>query len=111
MIAVTETILDEIVQKLVHEIAPEKIYLFGSRGRGDARPDSDVDLLIIENEPFGPGHSRKRELARIRRVLSSFRISKDILVYSQDEIVKWQHSVNHIISRSLREGRLLYERS
>ena len=53
MIVVTEAILDEMVDTLVQEIAPEQIYLFGSRARGNARPDSDIDLLIVESEPFG----------------------------------------------------------
>ena len=110
MFAVTEEILDEIVETLVQEIAPEQIYLFGSRARGNARPDSDIDLLIVEREPFGTNRSRRRELARIRRALSLFRVPKDILVYSQDEMAKWQHAVNHIISHCLREGKLLYER-
>jgi predicted nucleotidyltransferase len=110
MIAVTEEILDEMVDILVQEIAPEQIYLFGSRARGNARPDSDIDLLIVESEPFGTNRSRRHELARIRRALSLFRVPKDILVYSRDEIATWQHAVNHIISRCLREGKLLYER-
>ena len=110
MIAVTEEILDEMVDTLVQEIAPEQIYLFGSRARGNARPDSDIDLLIVESEPFGTNRSRRQELVRIRRALSLFRVPKDILVYSRDEMAKWQHAVNHIISRCLREGKLLYER-
>ena len=110
MIVVTEAILDEMVDTLVQEIAPEQIYLFGSRARGNARPDSDIDLLIVESEPFGINRSRRQELARIRRALSLFRVPKDILVYSRDEIAKWQHAVNHIMSRCLRKGKLLYER-
>ena len=110
MITVTEQVMDEMVQAIVREIDPEQIYLFGSRARGKERSDSDVDLLIVEREPFGPNRSRWQELARIRRALSPFRISKDILVYSRDEVAKWQHTVNHIISRGLREGKLLYER-
>ena len=86
MIVVTEEILDEMVDTLVQEIAPEQIYLFGSRARGNARPDSDIDLLIVESEPFGTNRSRRQELARIRRALSLFRVPKDILVYSRDEI-------------------------
>ena len=60
MIAVTEEILDEMVDTLVQEIAPEQIYLFGSRARGNARPDSDIDLLIVESEPFGINRSRRQ---------------------------------------------------
>ena len=39
--------LSEIVAKIVKEIHPERIILFGSRARGDARDDSDVDLMVI----------------------------------------------------------------
>jgi hypothetical protein len=31
-------------------------------------------------------------------------------VYTTDEVAKWQCSINHIIARCLREGKLLYER-
>ena len=110
MIDVTERVLSDMVQAIVREVDPERIYLFGSRARGDARADSDMDLLIVESEPFSPDHSRWQEIKRVRRALSSFRIPKDILVYTADEVTKWQYTVNHIIARALREGKLLYER-
>lgn len=109
MIDVTEEVLNDMVQAIVREVNPERIYLFGSRARGDARADSDMDLLIVESEPFSPEHSRWQEIKRVRRALSSFRIPKDILVYTTDEVTKWQYTVNHIIGRALREGKLLYE--
>jgi uncharacterized protein len=98
------------MNSIVQEVDPERIYLFGSRARGDARADSDIDLLIVESEPFRPDHSRWQEIKRVRRVLSSYRIPKDILVYTTNEVAKWQYTVNHIIARALREGKLLYER-
>ena len=103
--------LAQMSQAIVHAVAPERIILFGSHARGDATTDSDIDLLIIEAIPFGPQRSRRQEIKRIRQALSRFQIPKDILVYSRDEIDKWQHSPNHIIAHSLREGRVLYERS
>ena len=39
--------LDELVQRLVKALDPQMIWLFGSRARGDARPDSDFDLLVV----------------------------------------------------------------
>jgi predicted nucleotidyltransferase len=92
MIIVTEKVLDAIVAAIVQEIDPEQIYLFGSRARGEVRPDSDIDLLIIEQEPFGPCRNRWKELSRIRRTLSQLRIPKDILLYSPEEIAKGQPS-------------------
>ncbi len=73
-------------------------------------PDSDIDLLVVEKEPFGPAHSRRQEINRIRRALSRFRIPKDILVYSASEYTQWQHSVNHVIAHCVREGKVLYGR-
>ena len=103
--------IDEMVTVIVQEIHPERVYLFGSRATGRARAESDLDLLVVEGEGFGPGRSRWRELQRIRKCLARFRGAKDILVYSLDEFEKWRNSVNHIISRAEREGKLLYERS
>jgi predicted nucleotidyltransferase len=111
MIAVTDELLRQMVQAIVGEVAPEAIYLFGSRARGEAGPESDVDLLIVEREPFGPQRPRLAEMARIRRALSAFRVPKDILAFSMDEVAYWQDSLNHITSRCRREGRVLYVRS
>jgi predicted nucleotidyltransferase len=110
MIPVTDALLREMADAIVEAVNPQRIILFGSFARGQAGPNSDVDLLIVEDHPFGVDRNRRQEMGRIRRALSSFRIPKDILVYSADEVTRWQHSVNHIVAHSLREGRLLYER-
>ena len=106
----TRTLLDGVTRALVREVKPEMVILFGSLAAGTAGPDSDLDLLVVEREPFGPRRNRRRELARIRRALSPFRVPKDILVYSADEVERWRNSINHIVARILREGKLLYER-
>lgn len=111
MIEVTDEVLADMVQTIVREVDPERIYLFGSRARGEARQDSDVDLLIIVREPFGPEHSRFQEINRVYRALSSFRIPNDVLLYSSDEFARWSQSLNHVVGRCSREGKLLYARS
>jgi predicted nucleotidyltransferase len=110
MTGVTEQILGDMVQVIVREIDPEQVYLFGSYARGSARDDSDVDLLIVDRTSFGPDHSRFQEINRMYQALTSFRVSKDILLYSSEEFLKWQHSLNHVIGRCYREGKLLYAR-
>jgi len=45
---VDEAVPAEIVQRLVEAVDPDRIILFGSRARGDYRPDGDVDLLLIK---------------------------------------------------------------
>ena len=106
----TDQLLSEIVEAIVLAANPRRVVLFGSRARGDAGPGSDVDLLIVEDLPFGPQRSRWDEIRKVRRALRSFRLPKDILVFSAEEVEKWRDTVNHVVATGLREGRLLYER-
>jgi len=111
MAEVSDDVLQGMVDEIVREVDPDAIVLFGSWARGHAGADSDLDLLIVEPEPFTPHRSRRRELQRVRRALSRFRVPKDLLVYSSDEVARWRRSAGHVIGRAFREGRVLYERS
>jgi uncharacterized protein len=111
MIQITEPMLEKMVESIVREVDPERIVLFGSRARGDAGEESDIDLLVVEREPFGPGRSRLAETNRISRSIAFARVPTDVLLYSAEEVEKWRDSVNHVIGRCRREGRVLYERS
>jgi predicted nucleotidyltransferase len=111
MTTVSEKMLREMAAAVAQEVNPEAIVLFGSYATGAAGPDSDVDLLIIEAAPFGPGRDRRKEMVRLWRALSGFPVSKDILVYSRDEVERWRGARNHVIAHALREGRTLYGRA
>lgn len=106
-----EILLDLMVKTIVSEVAPETIILFGSRARGDARPDSDVDLLVVESEPFSPQRSRRKEAARLYMALRGLAVSKDILLYSREEFESRKNSLSHVVGRAHREGRVLHGRS
>ena len=111
MTQVTDDLLDQMVQAIVAEVDPEQVILFGSRARGDARADSDVDLVVVETEPFGKTRSRRLEAARVYGAVAGFDALTDILIYSRDEVEHWRDSVNHVLARALREGTVLYERA
>lgn len=109
MASATDTeMLSEMARAVVATVHPEQVILFGSHARGDASPQSDVDLLIVESEPFGPHRSRREELRRIRRALTRFRLPKDVLLYSREEVERWKDSPNHVIHRAYREGKVLH---
>ncbi len=111
MVRLSDKLIQRMVEAIVQEVKPERVFLFGSCARNTPTSDSDVDFLIIESEAFGPGRNRWSELRRIRKVLKPFRFPKDILVYSRDEFEKWQDSINHIIAHATKEGKLVYEGS
>jgi predicted nucleotidyltransferase len=100
--------LHDLTEALVQAVRPRQVLLFGSYARGEATRDSDIDLLVVEDEPFGASRSRRGELRRIRRALSRFRVPKDILLYSRDEVRQWRPALNHVIGRAYREGVVLY---
>jgi uncharacterized protein len=63
--------LERIVRQIVGRVDPVAIYLFGSRARGDAREDSDYDLMIVVHDDFPPDQatpSRAFELIARRRI-------------------------------------------
>lgn len=103
-------IIQDIVKAILEATNPERIILFGSSARGEVGPQSDVDLLVVENESSFHDGSRWAESKRRRRALWGVPVAIDILLLTPEEIQKWKDSTNHVIARSMREGKVLYDR-
>lgn len=101
-----DTILLEMVRRILAVGTPQKIVLFGSRARGDARADSDYDLLLVEQSEL-PRHKRA---AHYRRALAGLAGAKDILVWTPEEIAQWRNVPNAFVTEAVQEGVVLYER-
>lgn len=110
MVTLSSDMLASLSERIIHLASPHQVILFGSRARGTANEDSDIDLLIIGDRSSDGPWSRRREIGRIRRGLPVMRVPIDILFFTPDEIEKWRHTTNHVISEALREGKVLYER-
>lgn len=104
---VTESLLAEIVRLIVSAGSPLKVVLFGSRARAEHRPDSDIDLLVVE-ESVLPRYKRSPRYYRATR--GTFP-AREIVVWTPEEIREWESVPNHFVTTALREGRVLYERS
>lgn len=109
MVNIPDDVIERMTRRIVREVHPQRILLFGSWARGEASEHSDVDFLVVEREPFGENRSRRKEAVRIWLCLSEFRVPTAILVYSTSEVAQWKDSDQHVIGMALREGKVLYE--
>jgi len=104
--SVTDELLQEVVRRILSAGSPLKIILFGSRARGTARADSDLDLLIIEESDL----PRYKRAARYLRALVGLFPEKDVVVWTPDEVQEWAEVPHAFITTALREGKTLYAR-
>jgi predicted nucleotidyltransferase len=99
--------LPEAIERIVCRFDPLRIILFGSWARGDARPDSDIDLLVVLPEVENKRHT----MVEIMRALNGLPASKDVLVTTPDEIRRRGDLVGDVLRPALREGKVVYERA
>jgi HEPN domain-containing protein/predicted nucleotidyltransferase len=105
MVALSQDKLDAITNRLVEELRPERIYLFGSRAYGTPHQHSDLDLVIVV--PDGEGGA-KNFYVEAREAVGDIGCDVDILVYTADEFDRrsgWDANFEHTVRN---KGRLLY---
>ena len=89
---------------IIAAIPGAEIRLFGSRAKGNAGPDSDIDLLITAPDSWLQTHNRYKVLAELHRQLGRSDVSLDLLLYSVSEVLERKDWLNHVIARAYREG-------
>ena len=100
-----EALLRKMVDRIRRTAGPERIILFGSRARKDARSDSDFDLLIIK-QSRQPRHERS---ADIYTALADLPAEIEVMVYTPAEVHEWSNVAQAFVTTAMREGRVLYE--
>jgi uncharacterized protein len=94
----------QIAERIGKAAHAQHVYLFGSYARGEARQDSDVDLMVVAESELPP-HKRARELYRLVYP-SPFPL--DILVYTPSEVESERRATSSFVSHVLQEARAVY---
>ena len=100
-----DPLLGKIVQRLVDACQPERIYLFGSRARGDGGADSDYDIMVVVAQSDEPAYRRAQ---RAHSLLWDLGAAADILVWTRDAFDSRVHLRASLPATIAREGRVLY---
>ncbi len=104
---VNKALLSEIVSRLINNLNPLKIILFGSYAYGQPNKDSDLDLLVvIDTKERGV-----RRYAMLSKLLEPRKVPIDIIVKTPGEIEAQLAGFNPFLKEILQRGTLLYEGS
>jgi predicted nucleotidyltransferase len=93
---------------LARQSQVQALVAFGSRARGDARLDSDLDLAVICREPsLTPAEKTERSFG-YRQLLGSVGCGVDLVVVGAADAQHLAGSRWHVMGDVAREGRVLY---
>lgn len=98
-------LLESIISKVLEVITPDKIILLGSHARGDARPDSDYDLLVITKDP----RNELKIAQDIYEKLYNINAAVDIIVKTPESLEKSRKRFVSVVKQALQEGIVVYE--
>ena len=98
--------LKGVVARLVEELDPQAIWLFGSRARGTHRPDSDFDLLAVakENGRFG-----SNDYVKTFRAAGGLGVDCEVVPCSKEDFDEAATLETSFVSQIIKQGRLLFE--
>lgn len=99
-------LIRRMARRIADQFHPERVILFGSYARGDAGPDSDVDLLVVMDVPG----SKREKAVDIGVALHDIPVAKDVIVVRPEEFAWRRHCPGTIERPADTEGKVLYAR-
>ncbi len=103
-LVIDQLLLDEVVARIRDASSPDRIILFGSAATGEMNRDSDLDLLVLVNNPENP----RQESVRIRGRLRGLGWPIDVLVMDKERFDQTKDIVGGLAYPANRYGRVLY---
>jgi predicted nucleotidyltransferase len=96
----------------IRQLIPDaEVRLFGSRARGEARPDSDIDLLITAPDGWLADHDRFALLNQLWGAVARPDVSVDLLLHSRSEAARRALVPGSVVHQAFTEGILLHDPS
>lgn len=102
-LTLSDEVLREVVRRIVEVARPERVLLFGSGARGEARKDSDFDFLVVKR-----GTHRRKLAQEIYVSLIGVGCSVDVVVVTPEDIERFGDSPALVIGTAMREGVEVY---
>lgn len=96
--------IDQVVKQIVEKFKPQKIILFGSYARGNPRPESDVDLLVVMETPL----KDVRQAIEICQQID-YRFGLDLIVHKPKYLAERVKNGDWFLRDVLKEGKVLYD--
>lgn len=96
--------LDRYVGRLVEELEPQAVVLFGSFARGDVHEASDLDLLVVADFP----EAFLERIGRLLELASGLGLPLEPVGYTREEVLAMWQQGNRFLQEVVRTGRLVY---
>lgn len=100
-----EAIPAPLLARIIEVMRPEQIWLFGSRARGDARPTSDWDLLVVVSND---ATDDELDVLHAWQAVRDLRIPADILPVRRSEFEEARDRVGTLVRTVVGEGMQIY---
>ncbi len=101
---IPNSVIRAMTRQIAEQFRPQKIILFGSYARGNPRPESDVDLLIVIDESL----KERQQSLKIRRSLGVL-FGLDLIIYTPKRLARRLEMGDLFLADVLKEGKVLYE--
>ena len=96
-----------VARAVYDAITLESVILFGSRARGDYRPDSDIDLMLIHTERVSNKDYQKASVVAhdaVERIYDTRWIGVDLLTMPKSTYLRCRGGINHVAAQAARDG-------
>lgn len=104
---ITDQVIQEVTRRIVEELNPEEIILFGSYAWGTPHKYSDIDLCVIVPDDI-PEFNRIEWGVRALNALNDLMVDVDVMVKTRSDVETFKTVKASLTRKIIEEGKLLY---